>query len=249
MIPGLLANALLGAFLGDDHYRGEGRDRFTFGSQPRRPRRGGFFSTEEDRFKDFLGSQGGAPPSAQGEIDADTASLMAPAAGPATIDFPEKGSRREPPVVPPPLPDDAAAEADDDWFLEVPEREVAKTFAGKALLAMIGAAHADGTLSGPERTMIEERLSSLPPAERAFVERELNAPRDMAEYADKNDPADERKTLFALAVAVLKADGKANPDENRFAGKLATALGLTKDEAMAIIRRVSINNQTGDDHV
>ncbi len=246
MIPGLLVRELLAAFLGggDYHRRGKGIE---FGTGPRHRRRGGLFSTEEDRFKDFMGTEGMAPPSAhQGELDSDVGNLMGagPAETPAIIDFPEKGANRTSPTIPPPLPTEE--EEQDQWFVEVPSREVADTFAGKALFAMIAAAHADGALSGPERKMIEGRLTSLPPEEEEYIRHELEAPRPIESFADKNDPIDERRTIFALAVAALKADGKVAPSENRFAGKLASALGLTKQEAESIIRSISQERSKGE---
>jgi hypothetical protein len=240
MIPGLLLQGLLGALLGDDDV-GLRRRRASGDSL------GALFGSEEKRFKKWAARNGVALPPA-GMVDYSSKNggndLVGPAgASPATIDFPERGTRKkeEPKVVPPPLPTEEAEAsppppAGTDWFVEVPDREVADTLAGRALFAMIAAAHADGTVSDRERSMIAARMATLPPAEAAFLRDELAAPRPMGDYADPAAPMAEKRLIFGLAVATLKADGKVAPEENRFAGKLARALGLSKEEATAIVR-------------
>jgi hypothetical protein len=143
---------------------------------------------------------------------------------------------------PPPLPDGTGMDEIDDSFisfLEVGGEDVESSVGVRAMRAMIAAAYADGELQDEEREIIEGRLDNLPDNEAEFIRAELCDPKPVSTFAKGVVNKRDKKLIFGLAVAVLKADGKAMKGETEFARELAKTLGLSNSEAKEIIEKVS----------
>jgi uncharacterized membrane protein YebE (DUF533 family) len=89
----------------------------------------------------------------------------------------------------------------------------------------LSAAQADGALGAEERATVLARAHEAGLAD--VVDRELQAPRPLADIvAGVNDPA-QRATLYSLAFAVVRADEQVGGAERIYLAQLANLLGLS----------------------
>lgn len=99
-----------------------------------------------------------------------------------------------------------------------------EAMAALMLRGMIMAVKADGRVDAGEREALLNRLGDLDPAERDFVQAELNAPMDINGFArDVPDHPALKARIYAVALSAIDID---SPSEQRFAEDLAGALGL-----------------------
>jgi uncharacterized membrane protein YebE (DUF533 family) len=91
--------------------------------------------------------------------------------------------------------------------------------------AMIAAANADLSIDADERARILTKLeeAGIGPAERAFVEREMNAPLSIDDLAREVSGPDVAAQVYAAALAAIDVD---KATERRFLQALAQRLGL-----------------------
>lgn len=91
--------------------------------------------------------------------------------------------------------------------------------------AMIAAANADMSIDADERARILTKLeeAGTGPAERAFVEREMNAPLSIDDLAREVSGPDVAAQVYAAALAAIDVD---KATERRFLQALAQRLGL-----------------------
>ena len=103
------------------------------------------------------------------------------------------------------------------------------------LRAMIGAAHADGSLDDAERRRITSHLerARLTGEERSFLASELEAPRPLADIvASVKTPADAEQ-VFAVSLLAVDVDSQA---ERAYLEQLRQALGIEPLKAVEIAR-------------
>ncbi|MEJ6388237.1 DUF533 domain-containing protein [Gymnodinialimonas ulvae] len=99
-----------------------------------------------------------------------------------------------------------------------------EAMAALMLRGMIMAVKADGRVDAGERDALLKHLGDLDPAEREFVQSELNAPMDIDGFArDVPDHPALKAQIYAVALSAIDID---SPSEQRFAEELAGALGL-----------------------
>jgi uncharacterized membrane protein YebE (DUF533 family) len=91
--------------------------------------------------------------------------------------------------------------------------------------AMIAAANADMSIDADERARILTKLeeAGTGPAERAFVEREMNAPMSIDDLAGEVSGPDVAAQVYAAALAAIDVD---KATERRFLQALAERLGI-----------------------
>lgn len=126
--------------------------------------------------------------------------------------------------VPPPLPAAKAPSALDErgW---------------RALRVALAAARADGELSGAERSALlaEARAAGAESA----LEHELARTPAPAELGGAHVPLDDRRALYALAFAVLRADEELNARERAWLASFARSLELADEACSALEREVA----------
>jgi uncharacterized membrane protein YebE (DUF533 family) len=88
----------------------------------------------------------------------------------------------------------------------------------------IAAARADGTLAEPEKAAILEQARTVGAEE--VVQREIAAPRPLAEIVAGVAEANTREQLYVLAFTVVRADEGVSGAERIFLAQLAHALAL-----------------------
>jgi uncharacterized membrane protein YebE (DUF533 family) len=88
----------------------------------------------------------------------------------------------------------------------------------------IAAARADGTLAEPEKAAILEQARTVGAEE--VVQREIAAPRPLAEIVAGVADANTREQLYVLAFTVVRADEGVSGAERIFLAQLAHALAL-----------------------
>jgi uncharacterized membrane protein YebE (DUF533 family) len=104
----------------------------------------------------------------------------------------------------------------------------------RAVRLMIAAARCDGTLGEEELGRLVSHAKDV--GLEAEMRREWQSPRPLAEIcAGIVDPA-QRKDLYVLAFAVLRADEEVSGAERVFLAGLAARLALTPEEAAALER-------------
>ena len=142
---------------------------------------------------------------------------------------------------PPPIPDQASAPpppppgvgrafappADQPVRTEKQNQELApEELAKRMIQAMIGAAHADGTLDEEEEQAILDKLrdAELSGEEKMFLLDELRHPRTIDELTSGiTDPA-SAKTMYLLAAGAITVDTDA---ERQWLDELGNSLGLS----------------------
>lgn len=114
-----------------------------------------------------------------------------------------------------------------------------EAMAGLMIRAMIMAAKSDGRIDEGEREHILETLADATPEERAFIQEELNAPIDVAQFA-REVPHDAglRRQIFASAMLAIDLDSQA---EAQFMGDLARGLGLSEQDLQMVMRQMGGN--------
>lgn len=128
-----------------------------------------------------------------------------------------------PTSAPPPLPSDAPAHGSDEDGVPAP--------IARLLRIMISAARADGELGPTEREHILSEAREVGGYD--LVQRELEAPRPLAELvAGVSDPA-LAEQLYTLAFVVVRADEAVTGAERIYLAQLANRLGL---DAAAVSR-------------
>ena len=99
-----------------------------------------------------------------------------------------------------------------------------EAMAALMLRGMIMAVKADGRIDAGEREALMNHLGDLDPAERDFVQAELNTPMDIHGFArEVPDHPALKAQIYAMALSAIDID---SPSEQRFAEELAGALGL-----------------------
>jgi len=158
--------------------------------------------------------------------------------GVRTVPPPSPGAHGAPPPrVPPPLPVHARTPASP---LPPPlgaSENALDERAWRALRVALAAARADGELSPRERAALlaEARAAGAEPA----LERELARTPAPAELGDANLPLADRRALYALAFAVLRADEQVQARERAWLGDFARTLALSADDCAALEREVA----------
>jgi len=100
--------------------------------------------------------------------------------------------------------------------------------------AMINAAKADGEIDAQEQEAIVGKLGGdLDASERAFVQRELQAPLDVKAFA-ASVPPDLAQHAYAFSLMGIKLDTR---NEAQYLGQLAEGLGLDANTGNAIHRK------------
>jgi uncharacterized membrane protein YebE (DUF533 family) len=91
----------------------------------------------------------------------------------------------------------------------------------------LSAAHADGVLTPGEREAI--LAQARPVGAEALIADDLRAPRPVAEIlAGVSDPL-QRRQLYTIAFAIVRADEDVTPQERQYLQRVADALGLDAD--------------------
>ncbi len=105
------------------------------------------------------------------------------------------------------------------------------------LRAMIAAAHSDGSLDNSERERILSYLerAELSEEERAFMARELDAPRSMADIVASVGSPSEAEQVFAVSQLALEVDTGA---ERAYLEELRRSLGIDPAKAAEIARNI-----------
>jgi uncharacterized membrane protein YebE (DUF533 family) len=110
---------------------------------------------------------------------------------------------------------------------DTPASQMAEDNAKLMLRAIIQAAKADGEIDAAEKQQILDALGGdVDPEERAFVERELNAPVDIDGLA-RDTSAAMRAQVYATSLTAITVDHHA---EAAYLNQLAQALGLSQAE-------------------
>ncbi|HHB75899.1 MAG TPA: DUF533 domain-containing protein [Desulfobulbus sp.] len=153
---------------------------------------------------------------------------QAPKGGATPPPLPIPGRASAPPPPPPPTTGKAPASPaaqpgqSDSQSSELSPEELAK----RMIQAMIGAAHADGTLDEEEEQAILDKLrgAELSREEKMFLLDELRHPRTVDELTKGiTDPA-AAKTMYLLAAGAIKVDTEA---ERQWLDELGNSLGLS----------------------
>ena len=154
---------------------------------------------------------------------------QAPKGGATPPPPPIPGQASAPPPPPPPttgkapaLPAMQAGQPPENQSSELLPEELAK----RMIQAMIGAAHADGTLDGEEEQAILDKLrgAELSSEEKMFLLDELRHPRTIDELTRGiTDPA-AAKTMYLLAAGAITVDTEA---ERQWLDDLGNSLGLS----------------------
>jgi uncharacterized membrane protein YebE (DUF533 family) len=121
----------------------------------------------------------------------------------------------------------AAAAGTTGAVLPVPvagETGAPMTDATRMVRLAISAAQADGALGAEERATVLARAEEAGLAE--LLERELHAPRPLADIVAGVTDAGQRATLYTLAFAVVRADEQVGGAERIYLAQLAHLLGL-----------------------
>ena len=133
------------------------------------------------------------------------------------------------PTAPPPIPGGAAASADPSVPAEVL----------RLVRLTISAARADGALTPEELHAIMTHAREVGGEE--IVEREIASARPLLEIVGGVVDLQERKELYALAYAIVRADEGVSGAERVYLAQLAHTLGLD-DEA---VRRLEQDTDSG----
>ncbi len=119
-------------------------------------------------------------------------------------------------------PDRAAAELEDDS---------AETHARTILLAMVAAAKVDGHIDEEEHSAIEAELEDLPESVKGFLGEAIAAPADPEAIAARVQGGQEGREVYAASALMC---GRDHPMEVDYLARLATALGISDEEARQI---------------
>lgn len=106
--------------------------------------------------------------------------------------------------------------------------------AHRLVALLMSAARADGTLSDAERAAILEHAAAA--GAEALVQEELVAPHPLAQIVAGITDPQQRRELYALAFAVVRADEGVSGAERIYLAQLAHQLGLEPGTAAEIER-------------
>lgn len=215
MTPARLLGALIEGALGGRRKRSHGALRFLTGG------RGSFINAST-----ILGAAGLAWGAYEAATRNDGAAPAPPAppqrplppvpAPPVEIDY--RGTLPPPPPLPP-LPGQVKAAALPADLL-------------RAMRLAISAARVDGTLAAEERTLIVARAREVGADE--IVEQEIQAVRPLHEIVSGVSDPQQRRELYALAFAIVRADEAVSGSERIYLAQLAHHLGLDPQDASAL---------------
>ncbi|MEM7463579.1 MAG: DUF533 domain-containing protein, partial [Pseudomonadota bacterium] len=105
-----------------------------------------------------------------------------------------------------------------------------EAMAALMLRATIQAAKSDGRLDDKERERLLKTLGDVSPAERRFVENEMQQPVDAKKLA-REVPRGLERQLYAMSVMAIDLDQQS---EARYLHELASAMGLDHAQVNAI---------------
>lgn len=123
--------------------------------------------------------------------------------------------------------DDSLRQHGEPKLKPTPQQEA---IAALMLRASIQAAKSDGRLDDDERERLVKALGDISPAERRFVENEMQQPVDAQKLA-RQVPRGLEPQLYAMSVMAIDLDQQS---EARYLHELASAMGLDHDRVNAI---------------
>ena len=120
-----------------------------------------------------------------------------------------------------------------------PPLDAAQRSAVLLIQAMIAAAHADGELDEDEARRILERFQSLDlsPEEQAFLERELQHPKDAASLGALVDSPELARQVYAASLLAVEVD---TPEEEAHLRRLQELTGLSEADVADIRRELGL---------